>query len=93
MNWHHIAFTWESETGAWNFYFDGTLRRQGTGLQMGRFIHGGGLLVVGKEHDGMHGQEEESGRFVGRLSQVCILKLIWVSLEGVLLRKTLSFLN
>ncbi|XP_022086769.1 fibrillin-1-like [Acanthaster planci] len=71
-DWHHIAFTWKAESGNWRFYFDGSLRRQGTGLQTGRFIPGGGLLTLGREHDGIHEQEETSGSFVGRLSQVNI---------------------
>ena len=51
---------------------------RGTRLQTGYFIPGGGLLSVGKEHDGIHGQKVSSDRFVGRLSQVCVLYAIIV---------------
>ncbi|XP_038054990.1 uncharacterized protein LOC119727201 [Patiria miniata] len=72
VDWHHVAFTWKAVSGEWRFYFDGTLRRQGTGLQTGGVIPGGGLLTLGREHDGIRGQEGSSGSFVGRLSQVNI---------------------
>ena len=70
VDWHHVVFTWESKSGNWSFYFDGSLGRQGTGLQAGHSVPGGGLLTIGREHDGMQKQEGPSGGFVGRLSQV-----------------------
>ena len=45
--WHHMAFTWQSSTGAWKVYKDGSNVRQSDiaePLQKGQVIYTGTLL-------------------------------------------------
>ncbi|XP_077984041.1 sushi, von Willebrand factor type A, EGF and pentraxin domain-containing protein 1-like [Glandiceps talaboti] len=69
-NWHHVTVTWESSTGSWKFYFDNQVIREGSGLQHGKLISGGGTLVVGQEQDGVGGLFSAAESFVGDLTQV-----------------------
>ena len=56
-NWHHICVTWESETGSWNCYKDGSLKSFGKPLRKGHVIKAGGCFVLGQN------QEEVCGAF------------------------------
>ena len=69
-NWHHICITWESTAGAWQLYKDGVRKSNGTGLNKGNKIRGGGSLVLGQEQDEVEGDFDDKQSFVGNLSGV-----------------------
>ncbi|XP_033116115.1 sushi, von Willebrand factor type A, EGF and pentraxin domain-containing protein 1-like [Anneissia japonica] len=71
-NWHHIALTWESKSGTWFIYMDNVLKQQGTGLQTGHVIKGGGILIIGQEQDSYGGSFVRNEAFVGTLNQLNI---------------------
>ncbi|XP_071951453.1 sushi, von Willebrand factor type A, EGF and pentraxin domain-containing protein 1-like isoform X2 [Antedon mediterranea] len=70
--WHHIALTWESLSGSWFIYMDDVLQKQGTGLQSGHVIKGGGIFVVGQEQDSYGGSFVRNEAFIGTLNQLNI---------------------
>ena len=69
-SWIHIAVTWQSIDGGWDFYVNGFLYTSGSGLQAGSYVKGGGSLVVGQEQDSFGGAFVRSEAFIGELSQV-----------------------
>nr|XP_006816609.1 PREDICTED: sushi, von Willebrand factor type A, EGF and pentraxin domain-containing protein 1-like [Saccoglossus kowalevskii] len=68
-DWHHVAVTWESDTGSWAVYFDNVYVRGGVSFQQAAVIRGGGILVIGQDQDSVGGQFNAAECFVGELSQ------------------------
>ncbi|XP_054755195.2 sushi, von Willebrand factor type A, EGF and pentraxin domain-containing protein 1-like isoform X1 [Lytechinus pictus] len=71
-NWHFIAVTWTSETGAWAYYLDGSEAASGTGLSTGTFVKGRGIFILGQDQDTYNGSYVAKETFIGSLSQVNI---------------------
>ena len=65
--WHHICSTWENTAGAWNFYIDGSLLRNGAVLQTGHVIDNNGIFILGQEQDSYGGGFEQSQSFFGQM--------------------------
>ncbi|XP_022796770.1 sushi, von Willebrand factor type A, EGF and pentraxin domain-containing protein 1-like isoform X2 [Stylophora pistillata] len=53
--WHHICVTWKGTNGAWQFYLDGQLRSNGTGLKENHQVPAGGTVVIGQDQDTVGG--------------------------------------
>ena len=68
--WHHICVSWESTSGAWNFYKDGYLEKMGRNLETGHEIRRNGILVLGQDQDQLGGGFREEQSFQGMLSNV-----------------------
>ncbi|XP_078614593.1 sushi, von Willebrand factor type A, EGF and pentraxin domain-containing protein 1-like [Branchiostoma floridae x Branchiostoma japonicum] len=68
--WHHIAVTWSNEDGSWRAYQDGRRIGNGTNLQTGFVIPGGGKLVIGQEQDDIGGRFGPDEVFIGDLSRL-----------------------
>ena len=53
---HHVAVSWDSSTGAVDFYVDGAFVEGFTGYKPGQTIAAGGELVFGQDQDsvGLH---------------------------------------
>lgn len=69
--WHHVAFTWRSRDGSYQFYIDGRVVESGT-LAMGATIDGGGTLVVGQDQDSLGGDFDGQQAYVGSLDELAI---------------------
>eukprot|EP00118_Oscarella_pearsei_P016356 m.155183 g.155183 ORF g.155183 m.155183 type:complete len:2420 (+) comp38660_c0_seq5:905-8164(+) len=68
--WHHVAVTWTSSGGNWQFFRDSRLIVSGSGLKPGGTILGGGLIVIGQDQDEIGGGFVASESMVGSVSQV-----------------------
>ena len=66
--WHHICATWKNTDGAWKFYKDGELAKQGAGLKKAYTIRGGGSLTLGQEQDKLGGGFDPSQSLQGMLA-------------------------
>lgn len=53
--WYHICVTWKNTKGYWQFYLDGQLRSNGTGLKENHHIPAGGTVVIGQDQDNVGG--------------------------------------
>lgn len=53
-SWHHICASWKN-TGAWQFYKDGTMIKDDVGFQIGYTVHAGGSLMLGQDQDSVKG--------------------------------------
>ena len=71
--WHHICVTWRSTNGAWQFYLDGQLQSNGTGLKENHQIPAGGTVVIGQDQDTVGGASKP----LIVLDQVRLQKLIF----------------
>ncbi len=69
--WHHIAATWSSDSGACSLYRDGALVYL-TNLAVGTSLPSGGTLVLGQEQDSQGGGFDTSQAFQGRMDDVRI---------------------
>lgn len=65
--WHHICSTWENTAGSWNFYIDGSLWRNGDGLQTGHVVDNNGIFVLGQDQDSYGGGFEQYQSFFGQM--------------------------
>ncbi|XP_058946195.2 C-reactive protein 3.3-like [Pocillopora verrucosa] len=70
--WHHICAAWENTAGSWKLIKDGYLGDNGTGLEKGRLIRGGGHLVLGQDQDKLGGGFQEHQSFIGEMADVNI---------------------
>ena len=61
--WHHICVTWRSTNGAWQFYLDGQLQSNGTGLKENHQIPAGGTVVIGQDQDTVGGGFQTADSF------------------------------
>ena len=69
--WHHVAVTWDSSSGAWFSYFDGReAARSSEPFQQGKVIRGGGVLLLAQEQDEIGGGFNTEECFIGDLSQL-----------------------
>ncbi|XP_068698462.1 neuronal pentraxin-2-like [Montipora foliosa] len=68
--WHHICATWKNSDGAWKFYKDGELAKEGTGLKRGYTIRGRGSLTLGQEQGKLGGRFNRKQSFKGMLANV-----------------------
>ncbi|MBT8441474.1 MAG: DUF4347 domain-containing protein [Gammaproteobacteria bacterium] len=69
---HHLAVSWDSSTGAVDFYIDGALAESFTGYQTGQTLTGGGELVFGQDQDSVLGGFSTNEVFSGKLYDVRI---------------------
>ena len=74
--WHHICMTWRNSDGAWQFYKDGELQTNNTGLSKGHTIQGGGSLVLGQDQDSVGGSFQPHQSFQGSLTNVNVWSYI-----------------
>jgi len=74
--WHHMAFTWLSSTGAWKVYKDGSKVRENNVandvFQKGQVIASGGFYVLGQEQDELAANFSANEAFIGQMSQLNI---------------------
>ena len=49
--WHHICVTWESSSGAWQFFKDGDLEVEGKDFKKDYTIRSHGVLYLGQQKD------------------------------------------
>ncbi|PFX17574.1 Sushi, von Willebrand factor type A, EGF and pentraxin domain-containing protein 1 [Stylophora pistillata] len=71
--WHHMTMTWESSTGTWKAYKDGSLVRQSDPaepFQKGQVIAAGGSFVLGQEQDDLAANFSANEAFIGKMSQM-----------------------
>ena len=61
--WHHICVTWRSTNGAWQFYLDGQLQSNGTGLKENHQIPADGTVVIGQDQDTVGGGFQTADSF------------------------------
>lgn len=69
---HHVAVSWESSTGAVEFYVDGQNVESFTGYQTGLTVNSSGELVFGQDQDSVLGNFSTSDIFSGELFDVRI---------------------
>ena len=69
-HWHHICTTWENTAGAWSFYINGTLWKNGDDFKTGRVIDNNGIFVLGQDQDSYGGRFEQYQSFIGQMSGV-----------------------
>ncbi|XP_068696180.1 neuronal pentraxin-1-like isoform X2 [Montipora foliosa] len=68
--WHQICITWKNSDGKWEFYKDGGLAKEGTGLARAYTIRGGGSLTLGQEQDALGGGFDPNQSLQGMLANV-----------------------
>ena len=68
--WHQICITWKNSDGKWQFYKDGHLAKEGTGLATAHTIRGGGSLTLGQEQDTLGGGFDSNQSLQGMLANV-----------------------
>ncbi|XP_071951327.1 sushi, von Willebrand factor type A, EGF and pentraxin domain-containing protein 1-like [Antedon mediterranea] len=76
---HHVCVTWDSVDGFWAIYMDAVLANSGY-VQIGNFIKGGGMFVIGQEQDSLGGSFVKTESYVGLISQVNVFDHV-LSLE------------
>lgn len=69
---HNFGFSWDSASGDWAVYVDGTVTDQGTGAAVGQTIAAGGELVFGQEQDSPNGDFDSSVVFQGTYHDIRI---------------------
>ncbi len=69
QNWHHVAATWTSSTGAGKLYLDGVLVASGT-AQAGHVLLAGGAAAVGQDLDDAVGTPVAGQNLYGRYDEV-----------------------
>ena len=62
--------SWVTSSGAWKFYKDGAIKKEGTDFKRGYTIRQGGTLVLGQEQDSVGGNFDADQSFTGMLSNV-----------------------
>ena len=73
--WHHIAATWESETGTAKLYVDGEEVSSGT-LAQGTALPAGGVLVLGQQQLDAEGTLEPTQAFRGQLDDIRLWSVV-----------------
>lgn len=75
--WHHVAVTWESTSGAWVAYKDGLNSKPSTSpFQKGQVIAGRGFMILGQEQDTLGGGFNTEENFVGDVSQMNVFDYV-----------------
>ncbi|MEZ5670021.1 MAG: cadherin domain-containing protein [Alphaproteobacteria bacterium] len=69
---HQVSATWDSATGAWEIYVDGSRIASGTGIATGATIASGGTIVLGQEQDSLGGGFDNTSVFEGTIHDVRI---------------------
>ena len=83
--------TWRNSDGLWQFYKDGVLHSQITGLRTGYTVKGGGSLVLGQEQDFVGGGFTSGESFRGSLTNVHVWSyVLWASSIKALSKSCLS---
>lgn len=76
-NWHHVAITWQSGSGIWSAFLDGSrVRTSSTPFQQSQVIRGGGVLMSGQEQDEIGGGFNAEESYIGDISQMNIWKRV-----------------
>jgi hypothetical protein len=78
---HHVCVTWESSSGDFKVYKDGSLVKTMVDVQTGMQIKGGGIWVIGQDQDSFGGGFEAVNSFKGILTEVNIWNRALVSDE------------
>ncbi|KAK3736370.1 hypothetical protein QZH41_006145 [Actinostola sp. cb2023] len=69
--WHHLAVTWQSNSGIWKTFLDGaSIKTSPTPFQQNHVIRGGGVMVAGQEQDEIGGGFNSEESFIGDMSQM-----------------------
>ena len=69
---HNLGFSWNSTSGDWAVYVDGTVTDQGTGVAVGQSLATGGELVFGQEQDSPDGDFDSATVFRGTFHDIRI---------------------
>ncbi|MCA9189635.1 MAG: cadherin domain-containing protein, partial [Planctomycetales bacterium] len=64
---HQVSATWDSTTGAWEIYVDGSEVASGSGIATGATIASGGTIVLGQEQDSLGGGFDNTTVFKGTI--------------------------
>ncbi|MEM9218325.1 MAG: LamG-like jellyroll fold domain-containing protein [Cyanobacteria bacterium P01_F01_bin.150] len=70
-DWHHLAMTWQQQTGAITVYVDGEERTSGT-INRGQALVPNGSLILGQDQDQVGGGFEAEEAYAGDLADVQI---------------------
>ncbi len=68
-DWHHVAWTWDSASGATKVFIDGVEKFSGT-LAQGHSIENGGSLVIGQEQDGVGDGFDPAQAYAGEVRDI-----------------------
>lgn len=60
---HHVCVTWENQAGSWKLNVNGKVINNGSSFQVRNVIHGGGVLVIGQDQDGLFEGPSGGGSF------------------------------
>ncbi len=77
---HMFSFTWDSVTGTFKAYVDGTLKFTGN-IEAGNPITSGGSLVLGQDQDNVGGGFQPTQRYEGTIGEVRIFDDIRTAAE------------
>lgn len=73
--WHHVAVTWDGETGEARLYRDGVLAESSRG-RAGARLESGGILVLGEEQDTLGGGFDRDQSLIARMDELRVWNVV-----------------